>query len=128
MAPFDYQLENGLIGGILINNEAILDVCSGLKAVDFQCPENQIIWRELERALISGLLANPVTLREPLEPFIENPSVELFGRAAHGLSVVDSDFYATSAVMVKTYYPLNRQESRYVMEKRFPHLAKREAV
>lgn len=65
--PHNIEAEQGLLGAILINNEALQRVADILKAEHFYDPLHQRIYEILDRVISRGQLASPVTLKSHFE-------------------------------------------------------------
>ena len=63
LTPFDVEVEQALLGAILINNDAFERVSSFLNAEHFHEPLHQRIYEAISRVIRKGQLASPVTLR-----------------------------------------------------------------
>jgi replicative DNA helicase len=61
--PFDVEVEQALLGAILINNDAFERVASFLTPEHFHEPLHQRIFEAISRVVRKGQLASPVTLR-----------------------------------------------------------------
>jgi replicative DNA helicase len=61
--PFDVEVEQALLGAILINNDAFERVASFLAPEHFHEPLHQRIFEAISRVVRKGQLASPVTLR-----------------------------------------------------------------
>jgi len=69
--PHNVEMEQGLIGAILLNNDAFLRVSSIVAAEHFHEEMHQTIWSVLAAQISKGQVANPVTLKT----FLGNPEL-----------------------------------------------------
>ena len=66
--PNNIEAEQAVIGSILVSNEIFDDVSIILKSQNFFDPMHQKIYSAIEKLIFSGMLANPITLKN----FFEN--------------------------------------------------------
>jgi len=66
-APANIEVEQALLGAILVNNEALHQVADGLKPEHFYEPIHEKIYAAIQRHHDKGLIANPVTLKHYFE-------------------------------------------------------------
>ena len=71
--PNNIEAEQAVLGSILVSNEIFDDISPILKSNNFFDPMNQQIFAAIEKLIFSGMLANPITLKN----FLENEKDEL---------------------------------------------------
>ena len=71
--PNNIEAEQSIIGSILLSNEIFDDINLHLKAKNFYDPMHQKIFSAIEKLIYSGMLANPITLKN----YFENEKDEL---------------------------------------------------
>tara|TARA_B100000035_G_scaffold104618_1_gene88819 strand:+ start:434 stop:1852 length:1419 start_codon:yes stop_codon:yes gene_type:complete len=71
--PNNIEAEQAVIGSILVSNEIFDDVSIILKSQNFFDPMHQKIYSAIEKLIFSGMLANPITLKN----FFENEKDDL---------------------------------------------------
>ena len=71
--PNNIEAEQAVIGSILVSNEIFDDVSIILKSQNFFDPMHQKIFAAIEKLIFSGMLANPITLKN----FFENEKDDL---------------------------------------------------
>merc|ERR1711991_11182 len=71
--PNNIEAEQAVIGSILVSNEIFDDVSIILKSQNFFDPLHQKIYSAIEKLMFSGMLANPITLKN----FFENEKDDL---------------------------------------------------
>ena len=65
--PNNIEAEQSVIGSILISNEIFDDVNTYLVSKNFYDPMHQKIFNAIEKLIFSGMLANPITLKNYFE-------------------------------------------------------------
>jgi len=65
--PHSSDAERAVLGAILVNNGAALDVLPILRSMDFFLPQNRAIYRAVEEMAASGAPIDEVTLTERIE-------------------------------------------------------------
>ena len=65
--PNNIEAEQSVIGSILISNEIFDDVNNYLVSKNFYDPMHQKIFNAIEKLIFSGMLANPITLKNYFE-------------------------------------------------------------
>src|SRR5438309_2450909 len=96
-APHNIEAEQGLLGAILVNNEAFYRVSDFLEPAHFFEPIHQKIY-ELGSSLVrAGKVASPVTLKTFLPPDLDvagmTPSQYLARLAAEATTVINAEDY-----------------------------------
>tara|TARA_Y100001935_G_scaffold222307_1_gene197024 strand:+ start:550 stop:1962 length:1413 start_codon:yes stop_codon:yes gene_type:complete len=71
--PNNIEAEQAVLGSILVSNEIFDDISPILKSNNFFDPMNQQIFAAIEKLIFSGMLANPITLKN----FFENEKDDL---------------------------------------------------
>ena len=71
--PNNIEAEQAVLGSILVSNEILDDVSPILESINFYDPMNQKIFAAIEKLIFSGMLANPITLKN----FFENEKDDL---------------------------------------------------
>ena len=71
--PNNIEAEQSIIGSILLSNEIFDDINIHLNAKNFYDPMHQKIFSAIEKLIYSGMLANPITLKN----YFENEKDEL---------------------------------------------------
>ena len=71
--PNNIEAEQAVLGSILVSNEILDDVSPILESINFFDPMNQKIFAAIEKLIFSGMLANPITLKN----FFENEKDDL---------------------------------------------------
>ena len=71
--PNNIEAEQSVIGSILLSNEIFDDINIHLNAKNFYDPMHQKIFSAIEKLIYSGMLANPITLKN----YFENEKDEL---------------------------------------------------
>ena len=71
--PNNIEAEQSIIGSILLSNEIFDDINIHLNAKNFYDPMHQKIFNAIEKLIYSGMLANPITLKN----YFENEKDEL---------------------------------------------------
>ena len=71
--PNNIEAEQAILGSILVSNEIFDDISPILKSNNFYDPMNQKIFAAIEKLIFSGMLANPITLKN----FFENEKDDL---------------------------------------------------
>ena len=61
--PHNIEAEQGLLGALLINNDALDQVAEFLKPAYFHDPVHQRIFEAISKLVGNGNLASPVTLK-----------------------------------------------------------------
>jgi replicative DNA helicase len=61
--PHGMEAEQALLGAILVNNDAMHHIGSGLRAEHFYVPVHQRIFAAIQGFFDKGLIANPITLK-----------------------------------------------------------------
>lgn len=74
--PHSLEAEQAVLSAVLQNNKIYDDVCDILTGEMFYSPANGLIYTTLEKMILSGAEANPVSMREVLEG---SPDVEAVG-------------------------------------------------
>ncbi|CAG0950606.1 partial Replicative DNA helicase, partial [Anaerolineae bacterium] len=64
LAPHSQEAEEALLGAILINNDALLEVASFLRADDFFFLRNQYVWEAMMRLQERNEVIDSLTLIE----------------------------------------------------------------
>lgn len=62
--PHNIQVEQAILGAVLVNNDAYALVSGTVSRDDFFEPVHSLIFAEIERKIIAGQVASPVTLRD----------------------------------------------------------------
>lgn len=62
-SPHSMEAEQSLLGAILVNNDAMHHIISGLYAEHFYAPVHQRIFAAIQSFFDKGLVANPITLK-----------------------------------------------------------------
>jgi replicative DNA helicase len=65
--PHNMEAEQALLGAILVNNEAMHNIVTSLRAEHFYVPVHQRIFASIQGLFDKGLIANPVTLKSHFE-------------------------------------------------------------
>ena len=65
--PHNIEAEQGLLGALLINNDALDQIANFLQAKHFFDPVHQRIFESIAKLIANGNLASPVTLKSYLE-------------------------------------------------------------
>ena len=65
--PNNIEAEQSVIGSILISNEIFDDVNNYIVSKNFYDPMHQKIFSAIEKLIFSGMLANPITLKNYFE-------------------------------------------------------------
>ncbi len=65
--PNNIEAEQSVIGSILISNDIFDDVNNIISSKDFYDPMHQKIFSAIEKLIFSGMLANPITLKNHFE-------------------------------------------------------------
>ena len=65
--PNNIEAEQSVIGSILISNDIFDDVSNIVSSKDFYDPMHQKIFSAIEKLIFSGMLANPITLKNHFE-------------------------------------------------------------
>ena len=65
--PNNIEAEQSIIGSILISNEIFDDVSNIINSKNFYDPMHQKIFNAIEKLIYSGMLANPITLKNHFE-------------------------------------------------------------
>ena len=65
--PNNIEAEQSVIGSILISNEIFDDVNNYIVSKNFYDPMHQKIFGAIEKLIYSGMLANPITLKNHFE-------------------------------------------------------------
>ena len=65
--PNNIEAEQSVIGSILLTNEIFDDVNAIISHVNFYDPMHQKIFGAIEKLIYSGMLANPITLKNYFE-------------------------------------------------------------
>ena len=96
--PYDIEVEQALLGAILVDNQAIERVTAILKAEDFYDPLHQQIYEIAAKLITSGKQATPITLRtffersEPIDAGLTVP--QYLGRlAANAATIINARDY-----------------------------------
>ena len=71
--PNNIEAEQSVIGSILLNNEIFDEINLLINSKNFYDPMHQKIFRAIEKLIYSGMLANPITLKN----YFENEKDEL---------------------------------------------------
>ena len=61
--PNNIEAEQSIIGSILISNEIFDEINTFVSSKDFYDPMHQRIFSAIEKLIYSGMLANPITLK-----------------------------------------------------------------
>ncbi len=96
--PHNIDAEQGLLGAILVNNEALDRIAGLLKPSDFYEPIHGKIFEVAEKLIIGGKQATPITLRtffENAEPVADNMTVPqyLVRLAANAATIINVAAY-----------------------------------
>ncbi len=65
--PNNIEAEQSIIGSILISNEIFDDINTIINSKNFYDPMHQRIFNAIEKLIYSGMLANPITLKNHFE-------------------------------------------------------------
>ena len=65
--PHNYEAEQALIAAVIMNNKVYDDVCDIVECEHFYSPLNSLIYGASERLILSGVEANPSSLKEILD-------------------------------------------------------------
>ena len=65
--PNNIEAEQAILGSILVSNEIFDDVSPIINSNNFFDPLNQKIYSAIEKLIFSGMLANPITLKNLFE-------------------------------------------------------------
>ena len=65
--PNNIEAEQAILGSILVSNEIFDDVSPILNSKNFYDPMHQKIFIAIEKLIFSGMLANPITLKNLFE-------------------------------------------------------------
>jgi hypothetical protein len=112
--PHNLEVEQALLGAILINNEAMARVSSFLDAEHFYDPLHQRIYGVLGKLIQAGKQATPITLRtffesaEPIDPGLTVP--QYLGRLA-----VNATTIINAAEYGRTIYDLATRRALIVI-------------
>jgi replicative DNA helicase len=93
-APHNLQIEQALLGAVLVNNDLLNVINTDLKPESFYAGVHGKIFEVIQRFHNKGQVANPVTLSHY---FAQNDEVEdqyLAGLAAAAITVIDAKDYA----------------------------------
>ena len=71
--PNNIEAEQSIIGSILLSNEIFDDINIFINSKNFYDPMHQKIYSAIEKLIYSGMLANPITLKN----YFENEKDEL---------------------------------------------------
>ena len=71
--PNNVEAEQAVLGSILVSNEIFDDVSPIITSQNFYDPMHQKIFSSIEKLIFSGMLANPITLKN----FFENEKDDL---------------------------------------------------
>ena len=71
--PNNIEAEQAVLGSILISNEIFDDISPIINSTNFFDPMHQKIYAAIEKLIFSGMLANPITLKN----FFENEKDDL---------------------------------------------------
>ena len=96
-APHNIEVEQALLGAILVNNEAFYRVSDFLEAAHFFDPIHQKIYDLAGNLVRNGKIATPVTLKTFLQPDIDiaglTASQYLARLAAEATTVINAEDY-----------------------------------
>ena len=65
--PNNIEAEQAVLGSILVSNEIFDDVSPIINSKNFFDPMHQKIYSAIEKLIFSGMLANPITLKNFLK-------------------------------------------------------------
>ena len=65
--PNNIEAEQAILGSILVSNEIFDDVSPIVNSLNFFDPMHQKIYAAIEKLIFSGMLANPITLKNYFE-------------------------------------------------------------
>ena len=65
--PNNIEAEQAVLGSILVSNEIFDDVSPIINSKNFFDPMHQKIYSAIEKLIFSGMLANPITLKNLFE-------------------------------------------------------------
>lgn len=98
--PHNIEAEQGLLGCLLVNNACYDDAAQILSAEDFYFPAHAEIFTTIERCVLSGNSASPVTLKTQFDQseFLKEQGggVYLMHLASAILSTINAKSYATT--------------------------------
>ena len=75
--PNNIEAEQSVIGSVLVSNEIFDEINMMVASKNFYDPMHQKIFSAIEKLIYSGMLANPITLKNHFE-FDLNHSTEMF--------------------------------------------------
>ncbi len=105
-APHNIEVEQALLGAVLVNNEAFYRVSDFLEPKHFYEPIHQQIYEVASSLIRAGKIASPVTLKTfiPAETDIAglNPSQYLARLAAEATTIINSEDYGRSIYDLST--------------------------
>ncbi len=111
-APHNVEMEQALLGAILMNNDALHHVDGQLRPEHFYTPLHQRIYETIQRQYDRGLLANPVTLRSYFEKDADMPD----GTASQYLAQLAAAAVAIINVREYSSYIVDAAQKRALIE------------
>lgn len=94
-APHNIEVEQALLGAILLNNEALHHVVDGLRDAQFYQPLHQEIYRTIQQHHDKGMIANAVTLKHSFKKDDDTNTADYLGQlAAAAVSIINVREYS----------------------------------
>jgi replicative DNA helicase len=97
LAPHNIEVEQALLGAILVNNEAYYRVSDFLEVTHFYDPFHQKIYEIIQSLIRAGKIATPITIKTFLDMKIDvgglTPAQYLARLAAEATTIINSEDY-----------------------------------